>query len=425
MSVRRARAGVLGAFIALGACDGDRPDVGQVAWTTTVDSTGDTVVVRISGEVPASQVRRLVPELEVGAEEGAEEETFGEVGNVLASLDGGLIVHDIGAPAVRVFDPTGTFVRTIGGKGAGPGEYQWVNGIVRLPDGRLALWDATGSRFNLYVGDSAFQRSWRADFSRTFGHRLVWGDDSGDLFAYAVLARDPADPRRREEGVVRVDSSGQVRDSIPYLSWQEDPKPAQASSADGGSNMTWGIPFGGGNQTRRMRNGGVVSGFGDPYVFYILSPGSKPLRVEREHAPVPVSETEARERRAAIEFHLRRVDPAWTWSGTPFPSVKAAYEDLAVGGDGRIWVAVSMPDQPIPAGDIPPPAKDAPPPFTTRAPRVYDVYSPEGRLLGRIALPPRLELHGMRGDQVWGVRRDSLDVEYAVRMRIEPGLPAR
>jgi hypothetical protein len=29
----------------------------------------------------------------------------------------------------------------------------------------------------------------------------------------------------------------------------------------------------------------------------------------------------------------------------------------------------------------------------------------------------------MRGNEVWGVRQDDLDVEYAVRFRIEPALP--
>lgn len=416
----------LAAFIggAGAACDRtDRLADGEVAWTTTVDSAGDTVQVRIVGEVPPAQVRRLVTELQVGAEDGTEEESFGEIAMVIGAPGSGLYVLDAGVPAVRLFDSTGTFVRTIGGKGSGPGEYGWVNGIVRLPDDRLALWDAAGRRVNVYAADGAFASSWLVGFSRTFGYRMFWADSAGHLYAEAALARDPEGGAVTKSGLVRMDASGAVLDSMPYLEWHKDATPARAQSADGGQRMTWAIPFAGGNESRLLPSGGLVSGYGDPYVFYIITRGQKPVRVEREHAPVPVSETESRERRAMIEFRMRRVDPTWSWSGTPFPTTKAPYQGLAVGRDGRIWVEVATAGEPIPEGEMPEREKDEPPPYTTRAPVVYDVYSPEGRLLGRVALPARLTLHAMDGNRVWGVMTDSLDIGYALRLRIEPGLP--
>jgi hypothetical protein len=56
-----------------------------------------------------------------------------------------------------------------------------------------------------------------------------------------------------------------------------------------------------------------------------------------------------------------------------------------------------------------------------RDPIVYDVFDPDGRYLGRVPAPPKTSFKTMRGDHVWAVRRDSLDVEQVVRFRVVPG----
>ena len=422
---RAARASIVTAVAALiaasctgaGARDGDQP------WVTAVDPTGDTIRVHITGAMPEARVSTLVPELEVGAEDEPVEESFGEIATVLGTSDGGLVVHDQQAQAVRMFDAHGKFVRMIGGKGSGPGEYQHLNGITRLPDGRLALWDATGTRINLYEADGAFTTSWLVTFSRMGATNVLWSDSAGGIYAYAVLERNKEDFSRNKYGLIRMAADGRITDSLPYLSWHEGPPALKGQSPDGGAQMAYAVPFAAGNQTRLLPSGGLVSGFGDEYVFYLLHPdGRKPVRVEREHARVPVSPTEDAEHRARIEFAMRRLDPAWKWSGTGIPSTKPAFRSIEVGRDGRIWVRLSTEAEPIPAAELAPPREgtEPTPRMTTRERSVYDVYSPEGRLLGRVALPPRVTMFGSDGNHVWGMRRDSLDIGYAVRYRIEP-----
>jgi hypothetical protein len=157
-------------------------------------------------------------------------------------------------------------------------------------------------------------------------------------------------------------------------------------------------------------------------VLYLLPPAGKPMRIEREEAPVAVSAVERDERRAQITEMMKRVNSSWSWTGPDIPSTKPAYRDVRVADDGRIWVTISSPAEPIPEAERPAPRPGAPPQaqLTTREPTVYDVFSPAGMLLGRVALPPRTRLTAMAGSHVWGVRRDSLDVESAVRFRIEP-----
>ena len=43
----------------------------------------------------------------------------------------------------------------------------------------------------------------------------------------------------------------------------------------------------------------------------------------------------------------------------------------------------------------------------------------DGTFLARVHFPPRSVPHAMRGDRVWGVTYDSLDVPYVVRWRLQ------
>ena len=418
---------VFGAAALTGACVGDGGDPGdEIAWLTSVDSAGDTTLVRITGEVPPGAVRSLVPELRVGAEDGGEEETFGSISTVFGTPDGGLVLHDAQATAIRMFDSLGAYVRTVGAKGGGPGEYGHLNGLLRMPDGRLVAWDAAGGRLNFYATTGDFLNTARMPFNRSFSTNTLHSDASGKLYVNAVLERDSVDFSRSKGGFIKMDVEGTVLDSIPYVHWMEPAPPLTGSSADGGSRMAWGMPFAAGSVTRLLPSGGFVTGPTDKYVFYLVhADGSKPVRIEREHVPVAVSPTEASERRAQIEQSMKRVNPAWSWTGSAIPSQKPAYRDILVGRDGRIWVSLSTPAEPIPEEELLPVLEGAPPTvrLTTREPVVYDVFSSSGRLLGRVALPPKTTLYTMEGAHAWGVQRDSLDVEYAVRFRIEPAFP--
>lgn len=262
-------------------------------------------------------------------------------------------------------------------------------------------------------------------FTGYFTSNSLWSDTKGFIYAGAVIRRDEEDPRRSTQGLIRMDTTGAVLDSLAYPQWREPAPLLLARSPDGRTTTARSAPFTAGNVSRLLPAGGVVSGPGDPYVLYVTHPdGRKPIRIEREHPPVPVTSSEMDEQRRSVEFGMRRVDPSWSWTGPGIPSTKPAYRGISVGRDGRIWVSLSTAGIPIPPDELPTPRAGEPPPpaVTTRDPLVYEVFAPSGRLLGRVALPPRTLMHVMEGNSVWGVRRDSLDVPYAVRFRIEPAL---
>jgi hypothetical protein len=421
------------ALAGLLACGGDRSVAdGDSPWRTVADSTGDTIRVQITGAIPDRLVRTLVPEFEVGAQDAsegeAEEAVFGRIAMVMGMPDGGLLVHDTQAEEVRLFDASGRFVTRVGGKGGGPGEFGQLNGIARLSSGDLIFWDASGGRLNRYRANGDFVDTWRMSLTGWFTQNALHADDRDFIHAWTLVERDTsAAGENNRFGFLRMDTTGAVFDTTAYPRWQTPVGFLTAQSADGRSMTRTTIPWTPGDQHRLARDGGLISGPGSPYVIYVLPRSGKPLRIEREFTPVAVSATEASERRAMIERNMRRLSPAWNWSGASIPATKPAYQNLDVGEDGRIWVRLYAPAEPIPEAELAPqrpgPDGTVPPRLTTREPGVYDVFAPEGRLLGRVALPARTRITRMRGNEVWGVRQDDLDVEYAVRFRIEPALP--
>jgi hypothetical protein len=425
------RARVLFAMLAIsafaGSCGGDR-GAGRASatpWTTTVDSTADTIRVRTTGPVPDSLVHRLVPELRVGAEDGTPEETFGSVELVFGTRERGLLVYDAQAEEARLFDSTGAFVRRIGAKGGGPGEHGNLNGITQLPDGDWVFWDAPGARLNRYAHDGEFRSSVRLPITGWFLSDGLRSDAAGRLYAWALLERDSVSGEFLTAGYLQLDSTGAARDTVVFPKLAPEPPQLKAQTPDGGSSTIWGLPWAGGNESALTPDGGLISGFGVDYVLYSLPAAGRPLRIEREHAAVPVSDVERSEMRSQLTQRMKRLDPSWTWTGPDIPSAKPAYRDFRVDLDGRIWVRLYTPGEPIPQDELPEPRPGPNPPVirTTREPNLYDVFSADGRYLGRVRPPGKASVLQASGNTAWGIDRDASDVSYAVRFRIDPALP--
>ncbi len=333
------------------ACGGDASnDSRRSAWTTVADSSADTIRVRITGDVPPAMIATLEPELRIGAVDGAEEVTFGSVSDVIPQADGGLLVHDQQAGLIRFYDAQGAYVKTLGAKGGGPGEYQQVNGIAMHPNGNILVWDASGGRINRYSADGDFIAQFRLPLTTWFTSNRLYSDREGSIYIWSPIREMPGDPTARIEGLIRLDTLGTVLDSMEYFNWGPLPERLVSRSPDNRSVSMTSVPFLPSSSTSLMPDGGYVTGYNDKYAFYILPKNGRPIRVERDLAPVPVTDTERTERRAQIEGSMRSLNPSWTWTGPDIPANKPAWTGLRAGDDGRIWVTVPQLAEVIPEG---------------------------------------------------------------------------
>ena len=95
----------------------------------------------------------------IGAADGADWETFGSIASLGFDARDNLYVLDRGSHRVMVYDASGRFVRQIGRKGGGPGNFSAPMAMAVFPDGRVVVSDVARRAFSVFDGDGKFLRS--------------------------------------------------------------------------------------------------------------------------------------------------------------------------------------------------------------------------------------------------------------------------
>ena len=118
--------------LTLGACGEDLPQVPQGVW-----------------DIRPEQRWRLVETLRIGASDGDHPAVFGDIRNILVDQMNRMWVVDQLATEVRVFTPDGGFVRAIGRRGEGPGEFRRIGDAFHGANGEIWVEDV-GRRWEVF-----------------------------------------------------------------------------------------------------------------------------------------------------------------------------------------------------------------------------------------------------------------------------------
>jgi len=422
--MRVIRARLSGAMLFVAACGGGAGKGADPAGLATVlDSTADSVVARVTGAVPVAAVRHLVQELSIAP---AIDDTslFTEVSEFDVDPGGRFWVYDRPSNTIFLFGADGKLVRRIGRQGAGPGEFNSDNGMVALGDSGLAIWDARNGRISLLDSAGAFRSSWTVATGFFTSNGLL-GDRAGHLY----LRRAVTAPREGEilgrMGLVRLKPDGSFGDSLvpPDMPVPRDQYLAVHVEKGGGRGQSsMSSTYAPGYYWAWHPAGFFVAADGGKYEVVLTPPGRKPLVIRRSAPAVPITEAERDEERANVIHSMRGTDPGWTWQGPPIPSAKAPVRAVSTTRDGRIWLRVAAPSERIPDAELPVRRDSTAPVMHFRTPVVYEVFSAEGRFLGRVEFPPRATLIEADADRVWVLGRDENDLPAVMRLRIEPAL---
>lgn len=407
----------------LAACQRAAGSDTGLALRTVTDSIGDTLVVRTIGSGNAG-VRDLVEEVRIGEMEGAEEYMFGAISEMLALPDGSVLVFDRLAPALRHYGGDGRLIRTIGRKGAGPGEYEASGGLALLPDGQVAMWDPRNGRIQLYSQDGTAGEMIRLP-GGFFSNRSVWSDASGRIYYRAVLRDDDQASRPRmgiRTGVGRFAIGDTAHDTLPPPVEAPDNLILSARSPDGGSFSTRFVPFSAA-PAWTVYDGGFAFTTDSRYRIVVQRDG-RLMAIERETDAVPVQGAERANHEEVTTFDMRAVNPGWSWNGPGIPDTKPFVRSLHPTPDGKLWVQTSAPgviDSTLIEENR---AEDKRPPLIWTERVTADVFGADGRFLGRVVFPERVRWWTLsaHGDHVWAVQTDEVGVEQLVRWRITPGL---
>lgn len=413
------RVGALVLTAVLAACRSEPGSEDGMRWQAAVDTVGDTVTVRtLSGSVWADTVT-LAAEVSIGRLDGPDEYVLGNPSAIAVASDGTILVLDGQVPVIRAYDPDGRHLRDVGRQGRGPGEYDGPDGLAVLPDGRILVRDPANSRISVFDLEGSLLEEWphSAGFNTD---RRFYVDREGRSYVTTLLERGLA-PWEWEFGLVVYDAAGHVVDTLPAPTWEFEP--AQVRASREGSSSVRRVPFTPQTVWTFSPLGYFVGGLSDDYRIDLFRPGGPIVRIERVWMPVRVTPQEADEQRRRITEGLRRQYGAWRWNGPGVPDTKPPFKEMFTDDGGNVWLVVSTRAVPIMTEEeaLDERRASGSTPLRFAEPVALDVFDPAGRYLGHVRPPPTFRVTPepvVRGDYVWAVTRDELDVASLVRFRM-------
>jgi hypothetical protein len=329
-------------------------------------------------------------------------------------------------PTVREYDRTGRVVRTFGRVGNAPGEYLRPTAVAVGRDGRVFVHDPQLMRIIVYARDGKHVADWPLFQKYVWYTPTMVVDTTGLLYVPITMQPDSL----LEMAFARVrTTNGTIADTIYPPSIAGDTAAYYSvrrmtggpSAARRGSRAV-AVPFRAQPLSTLSPLGGFVTANPARYHFESVSPpnpasttflrswvpAAPVLSVRRNAASVTVTAEERIQHVRAIEEYLRWLDPTWDWKGPTMPFLKAAFNALTVGSDGRVWIRPSVAAVDMPA--TPRDSSTATSGIGRREPHAFDVFDNSGRYFGRVVTNEELHPIAARGDTLWAIsgRREPL-----------------
>jgi len=388
------------------ACSG-----GETPWAgTMIDSVGVTLVSNPQDGIWSEDERWTVEEeVRIGAAEGSAEYQFGEIGGIAVDSRGRVFVLDRLAQDVRVFSPDGVYEQTIGRRGGGPGELAqayFAPGVV--PGDTLLVPDVFGNhRINRFAPDGSSLGS--------FPLPPQLGDVFGLAFTpsgmIALWVRSAASRRDTESAsvdrIVTLSTDGRVRDTLLTFPSGETFSPGMGQVTLLAPEPVWEI----------TQDSKLLYGVDDRYRIRVYDASALERVIDKPYEPEPITD-----RDKEFDWGVPPQARQMVRTSDTYP----AFAGIISGPNGTIWVQHVMPISEMSdahresLGSL----------FGKWAPMIpsilrkfhgapeWDVFDADGRLLGVVTMPPRFVPQVIRGNKVYGITQDELDVDYAVRLRI-------
>ncbi len=399
-----------GAVAGLGACGG----AGDAWQGSVTDSAGVQIVSNTGDGVwGPDEAWTVETDLVIGTAEGEPEYQFGQISGIDVGSDGRVYVIDQQASEVRVYSPDGEFVAVMGRAGAGPGELSQNAGPLFVgPGDTVQVPDIAQQRVTRYTAAGEPAGSYALPLAEGIPVRWMEANDQ-DLVMQAMIMQLPNQPQVEPRNLIlRRGPSGEVEDTLLEMPIGKtvDFAGDQPSITMFESEPVWALG----------PEGRLYFGINSEYSINVHSPEGELVRIIRKPGERrPISDSDEAEFR-------RIVEKLWADRGMPpqamemmsqalsFAEFYPAYANMLGGPEGSLWVqGVQTPDELAGQGQ----AFDMQDLGSAR----WEVFDDRGRLLGTVRMPPRFTPLMFRGDAVYGVLRDDLDVQYAARVTVDRG----
>lgn len=322
--------------------------------------------------------------------------SFGFITDIAVDSAGRTFVADAMNSAVRVFDPAGDAIGSLGGGGEGPGEFRALNGVTAHSDTismfdpslwRLTQFSAGGDSVNIFSPPQLLQSG-----------QIPEVHLAGPAVYYLAF------PNFAQE-IMNAMSSGRraaLRTSTEIVRWQAGKEEWETLlqvpgievvivSGSGPRDLPWG--------RRPLWDVGADGTFwyadsGTPHFTRYDSSGEKLCEFRINAPEIELSDAQRREFYDAVnattddENRLRQLRAQR--ENIPLPDTKPVLDRLMVSAEGNLWVHFTSEKENAPQ-------------------QRWYVFDSEGRYEGSYAMPVDLDLKAVTAGAIYGISRDPLD----------------
>lgn len=395
-------------LVSIAASCGGGDEVAPARFTER-DSAGITIVQNTADTAALAAGWSIEPEplLTIGGLDADESQQLFEVAGGVRLADGRIAIANGGTSDIRVFTPDGTLAATYGRKGEGPGEFSSVQLAGRIGEDSLIVFDSDLRRVSILAVDTGYVRSYVVG-SEGGGYPLARGTLAGGrllLGGGMSFSSDEGFPN----GLVRPPSRYMVigPDGETVGDLGELPAREMFARATATSFTASGVPFAKVTAIAAASKR-VWLGTGESWELRAHAPDARLERIVRFDRPLrPVTQAmvnafiEERAAEADDENLARSVRASL--AEMPAPSSVPPWELFETDALDCLWI-----------GEYLLPGEGA---------RAWTILDPDGRVAGRLSLPPRTRPLDIGSDWLLGVTTDELDVERLTLWRLHR--PAR
>jgi hypothetical protein len=343
---------------------------------------------------------------------------------------GEIVVTDYSSTAPRVYDAQGNWLRTLGRRGRGPGEFERPATVFVLGDSVLAVSD--NYQAAIFDRNSALVRAFPITLTdgvafpvgRTPTGWFIWTWASGSL------QRPVAGQVRQDSIEIRHGARLETSPDMTLSSTRDAPLVArfprggQISMIEVNGRIS-GVPFLWDAQPSygADRRGLFYLSLGNEYRIDVFNATGNVVRsIRRDVLPVPITDAmfSEYERRAITFLDTAQIpqDAAAAMRRSALAALNLTRNvfvpvlgRLLVAHDGGFWVERpdKVDDQIAFVVRV----------YRTPQPTLWDRYDVEGRLIGSVWLPAAFTARAIAGNAVYGILRDELDIEFVARYVVE------
>ena len=369
------------------------------AWSGTIDTLASGELVVRNTDEPLwdeADMWQFVEEIRLGTDADDEAPIFGEIISFDVDAQGRIFILDFQTQEVSVFDSDGEYVRTFGGTGAGPGEFEQALAVDISPNGEIWVMEMLYAQLSIFDTHGSYLRSEPVGNPGIGLTPYSGGFDSMGRYNAVVMFFDEYG---ESQVMARFDQSLTPLDTIaiPETSVERE----TFTHVTARFSISERIPFQGSFDWRFSPTGNLWTLTTKEYELVELTPLGETLRrVSRDHDPIPVSEEEMDGVREEFQWFINR---GGTVDWSRIPDTKPPVVSFFCDDEGNLWVK----RQAVMPGD-----ED----------RLFDLFDPEGRYLGELRLP--FPLHSdpepiVRDGMLYGVTTDDFGAPNVVRARID------